>query len=136
MNGWRRLKRRCRMCKGLGYRDDPHCQLCKERIPADSEWWSAKEDEMPCGHSADLYLKEYVVCLECWGEGKSFQWITLEDWRVYRQRWRRKLVVISFGMLVLLVAPLVVVWSTPLSQEVCGSWWYFVILFSLLLKLY
>jgi hypothetical protein len=130
------MKRRCRMCKGLGYLDDPHCELCKRRIPADNEWWTAKEDEMPCGHLAGLHLKEFVVCLECWGRGKSFQWITLEDWRVYRRHWGKKLAWVTFGMFVLLVFPLVIVWGTPLNEEVCGSWWYFFIPLWLLFKLH
>ncbi len=120
------MRRRCRMCEGLGYREDAHCGACGQRIAVDNEWWKVKGTALPCGHSA-FDLVEIVDCLDCWGVGKSWQWVTLEEWRAYRKRWWIKFVVVTLAMAFIIAFPFVFVWLTPLGSDVCGSWWYWMI---------
>ena len=105
--------------------EDPHCQICPQRIAADDAWWLSDDKLMPCGHSEE-HLIEIVTCSECEGTGSSEQWLSPAEIQAIRRGKVARFAFITGAFLTILITLIIVIWNSSPVEPVCGYWWYLI----------
>lgn len=124
------VRRRCPHCAGEGLIDFAHCKACGQAVTGDDPWWEADGAFLPCGHEAAKHLAYVARCPQCEGQGEVVEALSENE---YRSRKRIRVVRGAF-LLLLGVIPFALVTIAVMTAEpanVCGSWWYGVVLLSL-----
>ena len=128
--GFVQVRRRCPHCAGEGLIDFAHCNVCGQAVSGDDPWWEADEALLPCGHEAARHLAYVARCPQCEGQGEILEALSDSE---YRSRKRSRLLRGAFLLLLGMIpfALLAVAIMTAEPPNVCGSWWYGVVLLSL-----
>lgn len=125
--GFVEARRPCPHCAGEGLIDFAHCGACGQAIAGDDPWWEADHARLPCGHEAATHLVNVARCSRCAGQGQIWEAMNEREYRsLQRSRLVRGLLLLVLGVIPFALLATAILTAEP--ANVCGSWWYGVIL--------